>query len=314
MSRLVALTGASGFIGSCLLRQLLAAGWRVRALSRSPQPPAAANHGQALQWLSGSLEDRASLQQLVADAAAVVHCAGAVRGLRAADFEPVNVQGVARLVEAILECSAPPRLLALSSLAAREPSLSPYAASKRRGEEVLAAAGDHLQWTALRPPAVYGPGDRELLPLFQLMAKGVAPILGPRTARFSLLYVDDLAGAVLRWLELENCPGGVYELHDGRQRGYSWDEVVDEVVALRGRPVLRLPVPGWALRAMALLSTAAARIGGYPPMLTLGKVRELRHPDWVCDDRAWRLASGWTPTVAFPDGLRMTLAAVAATD
>ncbi|MFQ5487335.1 MAG: NAD-dependent epimerase/dehydratase family protein [Gammaproteobacteria bacterium] len=311
MSRLVAVTGASGFIGGCLVRRLLASGWRVRALSRSPSSPAAP--GATLQWVRGSLEDRASLRRLVAGAAAVIHCAGAVRGLDAADFEPVNVQGVARLVEAALDCPAPPRLLALSSLAAREPALSPYAASKRHGEEVLAAANACLQWTALRPPAVYGPGDRELLPLFRLMAKGVAPILGPRTARFSLLYVEDLAGAALRWLGLEDCPRGVYELHDGRAGGYSWDEVVDIVATLRNRPVVRVPVPGWLLRAMALLSTAAARIGRYPPMLTLGKVHELRHPDWVCDDSPWRAVSGWTPTVAFPEGIRMTLAA-AATD
>lgn len=314
MSRLVAVTGASGFIGSCLLRRLLAAGWQVRALSRSSPHASVADDGPALQWLSGSLEDRASLRHLVKDAVAIVHCAGMVRGRRAEDFEPVNVQGLAHLVEAVLECPEPPRLLALSSLAAREPALSHYAASKRHGEEVLAAAGAQLQWTALRPPAVYGPGDRELLPLFQLMAKGVAPIPGSRAARFSLLYVEDLAGAILRWLEMENCPNGVFELHDGRAGGYSWNEIVDVVAALRGGPVFRVPVPGCLLYAIALLNASAAHIGGYSPMMTPGKVRELRHSDWVCDDRAWRDVSGWTPTVSFPEGLRMTLAAAAASN
>ena len=309
MSRLVAVTGASGFIGGCLLRRLLGAGWRVRALRRSSP---GGGGDERLEWLRGSLGDRASLAALVDGADAVIHCAGSVRGLGPADFEPANVRGVAALVEAILARSAPPPLLALSSLAARVPHLSAYAASKRRGEEILEAADQRLQWTALRPPAVYGPGDRELLPLFRLMTRGIAPILGPRHARFSLLYVEDLVEAMLDWLALADCPRGIYELHDGHPGGYTWDEVADTVAALRGAPVRRVSVPAFVLRGLALLSMGVARIAAYPPMLTLGKVRELRYPDWVCDDAAWRAASGWRPAVAFAEGLRRTLAAAGA--
>ncbi len=307
-SHTVALTGATGFIGHCVTRRLLDAGWTVCALTRSA-PPVTAPSPPGLKWVRGSLEDRDALARLLEDACAVVHCAGAVRGRTAADFEPANVLGVARLAEAALARAAPPRLLALSSLAAREPGLSAYAASKRQGEVVLESLGARLSWTVLRPPAVYGPGDRELLPLFRLMAKGVAPILGPRQARFSLLYVEDLADAVLSWLTLEECPRGVYTLHDGHENGYSWDEVTATMRSLRGKGVLALPVPAWLLRAAAMGMTGWSRFAGVPPMLTLGKVRELRHPDWVCDNAAWQAVSGWVPRVEFDRGIRLTLAA-----
>ena len=95
---------------------------------------------------------------------AVVHCAGVVRGATRGDFESVNVSGVAALATISSEQQPPPRFLSLSSLAAREPSLSYYAASKREGERALAQTAGDMQWAVLRPPAVYGKGDKELLP------------------------------------------------------------------------------------------------------------------------------------------------------
>ena len=103
----------------------------------------------------------------------MVHGAGAVRGNSQADFDRVNVTGTATLLDAIADLPSPPRILLLSSLAAREPQLSWYAHSKREGEQQL-EKHPRLDWVILRPPAVYGPGDREMLPLFQAMSRGSA--------------------------------------------------------------------------------------------------------------------------------------------
>jgi nucleoside-diphosphate-sugar epimerase len=301
MTATVALTGATGFIGGALVRGLEQAGFSVRALVRptsdhSRLPP-------TVERIAGALDDPGSLARLARGARAVVHCAGVVRGRGAADFDPVNVDGVARLVAAARAERPAPPIVHVSSLAARHPALSPYAASKRRGEAVLAAAP---AWTALRPPIVYGPGDRELLPLLRWMARGVAPMVGPRGGRLALVYVDDLADAVVRLVGL----GGtarVFELHDGRPAGYAVEDIVAAVERWRGRAILRVPVPAPLVGAVARLNALGAGLSGRPPMLTPGKVREMFHPEWTCDNTALTGATGWRPRVGLDEGLRRTL-------
>ncbi|HYQ93150.1 MAG TPA: NAD-dependent epimerase/dehydratase family protein [Candidatus Competibacteraceae bacterium] len=300
----IALTGATGFIGGRLAYHLCSAGWQVRVLVR-PSANTASLAGLEVQQIQGELENQDSLQRLVADTYAVIHCAGAVRGITAAQFNRINVAGVAHLVRAAV--SQRPRFLLLSSLAAREPELSPYASSKQQGEQALATEAGDMSWIALRPPAVYGPGDKELLPLFQWMGRGIAPILGSTGARFSLLYVDDLATAVLRWLHQPQPVSGIFELHDGHAGGYGWDEVVAIAAALRARRIRQVPIPLSLLRLLAGLNVSVSRLGVSAPMLTPGKVRELRHPDWVCDNVAISRALGWMPQVELAEGLRRTL-------
>lgn len=306
MLRTVALTGATGFIGGFLARQLEASGRQVKALVR-PSSAGARPAGAAIRWIEGELEDPDSLQRLVRGADAVVHCAGAVRGATRADFHRINADGVGRMARAAAGLRPLPRFVLISSLAAREPDLSPYAASKRRGEEALASAAGEMSYAVFRPPAVYGPGDRELLPLFRMMEKGVAPVLGPPGARFSLLYVEDLAEAVVKWLDSGNPGRSVFESGDGKPNGYCWSDVADTVARLLGRRVLRVRVPAFLLHSIAAINLSAARAAGYPPMLTPGKVRELRHPDWVCDNGALFRATGWTPRFSLEEGLRRTL-------
>lgn len=306
MRGVIALTGATGFIGSVIARKLVQEGWCVRGLIRSPSS-SARPAATTVQWVQGSFEDLDSLERLVGDADVVVHCAGAVRGITEADFYQANVEAVARLAHLAASRNPAPRFLLMSSLAAREPDLSPYAASKRLGEIALSKVADRLIWTALRPPAVYGPGDREMLPLLRLMLRGIAPVVGGKSARFSMLYVDDLADAVVKWLVSDSRENRIFELDDGHPGGYSWCEVVETVERLRGKGVVRARVPGPVLNLAARLNTMAASVIGYRPMFTLGKVRELRHPDWVCDNSMFCRVANWAPTVRLEEGLRYTL-------
>ncbi len=308
MSRSIALTGATGFIGSTLTRRLASAGWQIQALLRPASTPKQPRD-IAVKWINGDLGDLESLRRLVHGVDAVVHCAGAVRGATRTQFNLVNADGVKRLVQAAAEEHPAPRFLLISSLAAREPHLSLYAASKRQGETVLTTKAGKMSWTIFRLPAVYGPGDRELQPVFRWMAKGIAPILGSADARFSLLYVEDLAEAVVRWLDCGNGQSCIFELHDGRPGGYSWRDVIETVKNLRGKPVTRVKVPEVLVKVLSAINLITARAVGYAPMLTPGKVRELLHPNWVCDNAALSTATGWTPRILLEEGLRRTLSA-----
>ncbi|HED18027.1 MAG TPA: NAD-dependent epimerase/dehydratase family protein [Gammaproteobacteria bacterium] len=305
MSEWIAVTGATGFIGQAICRLLHATGWQVRALVRS-RVRTQLLQGIVDEWVPGDLGDREALKRLCTNAIAVVHCAGVVRGVDAQAFDRVNVDGVRNLVEVMSSQTKPARLLCFSSITAREPDLSFYAASKYRGEQVLEQQAGALNWIALRPPAVYGPGDREMLPLFRLMAKGIAPVFGEKDARFSMLHVEDIARLVVRWLQCGPVANGIYSLHDGRPGGYNWDDVTAIVSRLCRRPVRAISIPPFMLLVPAWVNRALARRLGYAPMLTPEKLRELRHPDWVCDNDAIRKVLDWQPELQLEDGLKNT--------
>ena len=295
----VAITGATGFIGRRLLTTLADDGWQCRILVRGdttvPWPTGTTP-------VPGSLEDESSLQALVAGADAVVHCAGRVRGASPRAFRRVNAAGTGRLAQVLCRQPHPPYTVMLSSLAAREPKLSAYAASKREAERRLTLSGERLRCAVLRPPAVYGPGDRELRPLFRALLGGVGPVFGAPGARMSLIHVDDLVAAIKACLQRH--PQGLFELHDGKSAGYDWSEILAIAAVVRGAPVRRLPLPGWLLGALGQGNLLLSGLLWRSPMLTPGKVRELRHPDWVCDNAAFSAASGWVPHIGLEDGLR----------
>jgi nucleoside-diphosphate-sugar epimerase len=300
----VAVTGGTGFIGRAVIRRLLQENLRVRALVRPTSRPSCFA-AQGLSWIPGELSSEESLRQLVDGASAVIHCAGSVRGAFEADFVPANVSGVEKIVLATRKSKNSPRFLLISSLAARSPELSAYAASKRRGEEVLQSAARDLDWTILRPPAVYGPGDREMLPLLQWMRRGIIFVPGGGAGRFSLIFIADLAEAILMWLT--SGAGGCFEVHDGKTGGYCWEEVREIAANLYRRRVRRINVPRGALEAAGRLNAAAARVAGYRPMLTSGKVRELCHADWICDNAHFSCVTRWRPEVDLREGLLRTL-------
>jgi nucleoside-diphosphate-sugar epimerase len=301
---LIALTGATGFIGATLLSRLTGAGWRVRALYR-PRGGQIPDSMPGVEWVQGNLEDSRTLAALVAGTCAVVHCAGAVRGAWRSEFESVNAGGAGRIAAAAAGLTPAPRFLLMSSLAARMPELSDYAASKRSGENAVKAAAKDLRWTILRPPAVFGPGDRELAPLFRCIARGFAPLPARTKGRFSLIHVDDLASAVLRWLAADTGYGRIFELDDGRPGGYDWDTVLTLAGRALGRahPVRQVPIPVPLLRVAAWANLGAARLLGYAPMLTPGKVREITHSDWLCDSHAFADTIGWRPAIGLESGL-----------
>jgi len=289
----LALTGVTGFIGGRLLRALVDAGTPVRVLVRRPKALSPAPPG--CEVVAGGLDDDAALARLVEGARAVVHLAAAIRGARREDFDAVNAGGTRALVAAMHSRVPHAPLLLVSSLAAREPGLSWYASSKHAAEAIVRDSG--LGWSILRPPAVYGPGDPALAPLWRGLARGWLLRAGPAHARFSLLHVDDLVEAMLRLLRSAPDCARILALHDGRDGGWDWRALAEAAAAQRGAPVRIVPVPAVLLRAVAGANLAAARTLRYAPLLTPAKVRELRHADWSCDNLMLSEVLGWAPQI-----------------
>lgn len=273
--RVAAVTGATGFLGRRLVGALAAEGWRVRVLVRRDAVHAAPE-GVEPEVVIGGLSDEAALARLCRGAEVVVHAAGLVKARAAADFAAVNAAGAERVAQAAQRAGVG-RTLLVSSLAAREPKLSAYAASKRAGEEAARRVlGDRL--TVLRPPAIYGPGDLETLGVFEAALRlPVAPVFDPR-ARLAMIHVEDaarqIAAAAVRAPQRP-----VVALSDARPDGYGWREVVRAAGKAVGRESVMVEMPSAAL-GVAGLAGATLRLFGANPILTPGKAREMRHLDW----------------------------------
>jgi len=269
----------------------------VRVLARSPDAALEAD----ADLVRGRLEDPSALTELVDGCRTVVHCAGAVRAPSSAAFHRVNADATALLGRLCAERGA--RLVLISSLAAREPHLSPYAASKRAAEDALGSATD-LDWAAIRPPLVYGPGDRATLPVFRMMKHGWLATPSVGGARFSAIYRDDLADAVAALAASD--ARGIFDISDGAPNGYAWADMAVAAADHLGRRVRMVGVPRTAMRAVAAVNAFAAKLTGGAPMLYPGKVRELYHIDWACGAGPLMRATGWRPRTALGRGVAQT--------
>lgn len=306
MPRTVAVTGATGFIGSHLVRHLVDAGYGVRLLTRRmPVSPIFGDRG--VDAVIGGLEDSDSLRQLLDGADAVIHAAGLIKASSREAYFSVNVAGVRRLAEAAAQQANPLRLVLLSSLAAREPQLSDYAASKRAGETALTQSAGGLAWSIVRPPAVYGPGDRETLAFFRAAKRGLIPVPSGQGARLSMIHVEDLADSVIAVMNTETAIGRAFEVDDGKPGGYSWEELAQAAgAALGGTPrLVRVPRP--ALAALGAMNRLGALMSGRTPMLSPGKIREICHADWACRDRALGELCGWQARRSLSAGFAQTV-------
>ena len=294
MSRVtLSITGATGFVGSHLLTAALAAGHPVRALTRGPQPPA-----EGVTWIDGALDRPEPLARLCEGADAVIHVAGLINAPDREAFDTVNVAGTAHMIDAA-RAAGLRRFVHVSSLAAREPGLSDYGASKARSEQLVAASG--LDWTIVRPPAVYGPGDRETFELFKMARRGLVAL--PPKGRFSVIHVDDLAGLILTLLDAPASLGETYEPDDGREGGWEHRHFARTLGRLFNKRATTVAMPKLVMQGAAQVDRLVRRSKA---KLTPDRVRYFCHPDWVAAAERKVPESLWTPQIRTATGLKAT--------
>jgi len=292
----IAVTGATGFVGQSLLDEAARQGIQIRALTRRKQPPR-----EGVEWIEGDLADTKALAKLVEGAEAVIHVAGVVNAPDPTRFEAGNVTGTLAVVEATVKAGVP-RFVHVSSLSAREPNVSAYGGSKRRGEKVVKASG--LDWTIVRPPAIFGPRDTEMFELFRAAKWGVVPI--PEDGRASVIHVADLAGLLLALLQGgEDVTHMIFEPDDGREGGWGLRELVRAIGWAMGRrpfsPYLSKATLMWAARIDGFVRRGKAK-------LTPDRVAYMCHPDWVCAKKKAPPQDRWLPGIDTREGLKATAA------
>ncbi|OGW30927.1 MAG: hypothetical protein A2X54_04695 [Nitrospirae bacterium GWF2_44_13] len=306
-------TGATGFIGSHLVEELLKRGYSVTCLVRRTSN---------LQWIDGlnvrliygDCAIKESLLNAAADFDYIFHLAGLTKAANEKDFFSANALGTENLINAVIEKNpAVKRFVYLSSLAAAGPScngapsketgepkpVSAYGRSKLEGERIVMKHKSAIPVTVIRPPAVYGPRDKDFYIFFKLLKKGISLSWGE--CYYSLLYVDDLVRGAILSAESKTAEGEIFYLSDGRI--YSNEEITEAIaLTLESKPV-RLKIPK---SLMPVIAGIGQKLGNQGNIINKDKIRELQHSYWTCDSTKSRNELGFIPNVGIKEGIKWT--------
>jgi nucleoside-diphosphate-sugar epimerase len=316
MMRRVAITGARGFLGSHLMDSFGSAGWQtVGVLRPGRQPRESVQPPGDVRWVNAALEAE-SLAPVFEGCGVVIHLAGIAKARDQASFDAVNVAGTEAVARAANQAQS--RVLFVSSQAAagvgtrehpaREDEapqpMTAYGRSKLRAERVLAHTAQQPS-VVVRPSAIYGPRDRQFLPLFRLAKRGWFLQVANPHASFTLLHVEDFARALLLMAErlmADQIPGPLFLGHPTPQ---SAESVLRNIGRAVGRPYRATRVPPWMLRVLAAVGEMEYRMGRIP-LVDNARLAELRADGFVCSTERARQTLGFTAAVDFEQGILRT--------
>jgi 2-alkyl-3-oxoalkanoate reductase len=317
----ILVTGGSGFLGSHIIEQLSQAGRPVRALVRRSSDTTFLRTLPNVELVDGAIDDQKSLERAVSGASAVVHSAGLVKARNLEEFMRVNARGTENLLEACLpHASSLRRFVQVSSIAVGGPSdaygnpvavdatprpVTDYGRSKLLAERAALAKKDQLKITVIRPPAIYGPRDREILAFFKSIKMGVLPLLGSPQSKLSMTFGPDCARACVAAIDADVPSGSIFAIDDGAV--HTMAELIAEAESAIGkRAFLRVPLPRRVVLGAAFLSESYGKLTNRAMMLTRDKCNEL-FDQWVCDGEGARRDLKWSPSVSFSQGVKQTV-------
>jgi len=321
MSETILVTGSTGFIGARVLMRLVEEGERVKVFLRQESKPGALPDG--VEVVRGSFSDMESLRQAVRDVDRIVHLAGVTKALDEKGYDRGNVMPVRNLLEAARKHNPElKRFLFVSSLTVAGPAsegiqgvkesdpprpVSAYGRSKLRAETLCMESSDLIPVTIVRPPAVYGPGDRDVLQVFQMLAKGVLVSAGSATKqRFSMIYVDDLVKGIMAAARSEKAVGRVYYITSSCS--WSWDEVIAAAQpALGFTKLFRISLPAPLVFFVGTVIGAIGSLQGKSALINRDKVNELLQDYWVCSPEQAQRDLGFTAETTLAEGVQKTI-------
>jgi len=314
----VLVTGGTGFIGSHLVEALHQKGIRVRCLLRKTSD---------LKWLSGlpietifgDCSEKNSLKEAVKGVEWVFHLAGVTKATHKKTYFESNAIGTQNLIQACLEQNAPiQKFIYVSSQAAAGPCrngnkkkesdpcdpVSAYGESKRMGEELALAHAHELPLLILRPPAVYGPRDRDFYAFFKLISKRIKPCLRGQAQCISLCYVQDVIQAILLAAESQTKSGEIFFLSDGDV--HFMEKILDVVAQTMGSRPLRIQIPKQMILGVAFFSEYLSKISKRPLLINQSKAQEIIQENWTCDITKAKSILGFQPKFQLSQGARLT--------
>lgn len=315
----ILITGATGFIGSHLADVFAARGDTVRCLVRK---------SSSLQWVEpihpelvyGDLFDGAVLDRAVDGVDGVYHVAGLTKARTAQEYDLGNHVATRNLLEAVVRTNPGiRRFVHVSSQAAVGPStggdpvdertefhpITAYGISKMEAEKECLAFMDRVPITIVRPPAVYGPREKDIFAFFESVNKGLQPMIGLSPKSVSLIHVKDLVDGIVLAGEHQAGIGQTYFISS--ERAYTWREVGEVTAKAMGKKVIRLRVPVPIVYAVAGVSEFIGLFSRKPVLLNFEKARDIVQDSWTCSIDKAKREIGYRECMALESGIRGTV-------
>jgi nucleoside-diphosphate-sugar epimerase len=314
----VLVSGASGFIGGNVIEALRNNGITPVALLRNKSR---SDFIKAFspEIMLGDISDKESLKDAVRHVDGVVHCAGLTKAASLAEYLMINTEGTKNLLEAcLLHGSNIKSIVCVGSLSAYGPGkngkpvheddapspVSDYGRSKLSGHNCARSFMRMLPVCILMPPAVYGPYDRDFLMYFKLAKSGIMPFLGREIRYASVIYVKDLAQAVLLCLLNKDSGGKAYFADDGKI--HTWEGIAKVISETIGKKPLKIRMPDALARFACVSSDIFCKITGKSLILNSDRLRDFLASTWLCDSGRIQKELGFRPEYSLKDGMNET--------
>lgn len=320
---LALVTGANGFIGSFLVRELLRRGHEVRCLVRSTSDTSSIK-GLPVSVFVGDIREPETLAAPLAGVEYVYHLAAELMVTDRDAFEQANAQGTANMLEAAEEHAAATikRFLLVSSQAAAGPSDNPtpldetaqlkpiswYGTSKKHAEEAARSFAQRLPVTIIRPPSVYGEREKDISQVFELVKYRLQPKLGIKKKYLVMVYVGDLVRGIIEAAESDNTLNETYFLN--HPEALTSKQVIKTIAQAAGKPFgLMIPVPLFLIALSAPVTELVYQFDRLRPRMTRDKAREISQRFWVADPSKARRDFGWEAEFTLLEGMKKTVPA-----
>jgi nucleoside-diphosphate-sugar epimerase len=311
-------TGATGFIGSALVEKLIERGYRVKCLIRKTSNRRWLEN-LPIEVVDGDLFSDEALLPALSEVTHVFHLAGLTKARRREEYFRANGEGTTHLLQLAGKAAVNlKRFVYVSSQAAAGPSLnglpvteadaphpvSIYGESKLAGERACAEIGSKIPWSVVRPPAAYGPRERDIYTYFQQVNYGVRLQLGAGQRWTSIVYVDDLARGIITVAQDSRSLGEIYFIANATP--CEWSALGEMVASALHRKSWRLILPTWIAPVLATASEAVSALTLKPALLSFDKMKELQQRHWVCSTEKIRTQLGFHCEVALEEGMART--------
>jgi nucleoside-diphosphate-sugar epimerase len=316
----VLITGATGFIGGHLTEALHNKGYQLRCLVRKTSDLQWIKH-LPIEYVYGDLFDTQVLTRAMKDVEYIYHLAGVTKAKTKEEYFTGNHLATKNLLNAVLASQANlKRFIYVSSQTAVGPTLAgesvdettpfhpitTYGISKMEAEKECLALMGQLPITIVRPPAVYGPRDKDVFEFFNTMNKGLQPMIGFNNKTVSLIHVKDLVDGIILAGEHENGLRQTYFISS--ERFYNWKEVGEVTSRVIGKKALRLKIPEFGVYIIATVSELFSLLSRKPVLLNLEKARDIVQNAWTCSIAKAQRELNFRESFTLEEGIKNTVA------